>query len=562
MVAHDLVSGQWIKLWQDALNKEPPPFDLGADNILYVAFAAQAEWSCFLQLGWPMPVRCLDLYAEFFCLHNGSVNGQLYPSLLAASGHYGISSMGFSLKESMRDLILSGGPWTRAQRANILDYCASDVQATTDLLRIMLPQIAGNPQRLGQALLRGRYTCAVSRMERNGVPIDVVFYRRLQKGWNEIKLKLIAEIDRDFGVFNGATFVSDRFADFLQRAQIPWPRLPSGRLALDDGTFKKQAKAYPMIARLRELRHALAKLHQADFPIGSDGRMRTSLHPFASKTGRNQPSNSRFIFGSARWLRSLIKPAPGRALAYVDWSAQEIAIAAALSGDHAMWEDYISGDPYLAFAKKVGLAPADATCYTHKSERQRAKAIVLGVGYGMSAESIALQAGVHFEEARTLLRQHRETYQAFWQWVTNNQNAGLLGLPLQTTFGWTWHAGPGAEPNPRSLLNWPMQSNGAEMLRLACCELTENDIQVCAPVHDALLVEADIAEIDDVVKRTRTAMDHASELVLGKGRVVRTNIDVVRFPDRYVEEAGNDLWHRITMLLNELPMDDDGVVSK
>ena len=242
MVAHDLVSGQWIKLWQDALNKEPP-FDLGADNILYVAFAAQAEWSCFLQLGWPMPVRCLDLYAEFVCLHNGSVNGQFYPSLLAAARHYGISSMVASRKEFMRDLILSGGPWTSAQRADILDYCAGDVQATTDLLRIMLPQIAENPQRLGQALLRGRYTCAVSRMERNGVPIDVVFYRRLQKGWNEIKLKLIAEIDRDFGVFNGATFVADRFADFLQRAQIPWPRLPSGRLALDDGTFKKQASA-------------------------------------------------------------------------------------------------------------------------------------------------------------------------------------------------------------------------------------------------------------------------------------------------------------------------------
>ena len=34
----------------------------------------------------------------------------------------------------------------------------------------------------------------------------------------------------------------------------------------------------------------------------------------------------------ATWLRSLIKPEPGTALAYVDFSSQEMGIAAALSG--------------------------------------------------------------------------------------------------------------------------------------------------------------------------------------------------------------------------------------
>ncbi|MDY0134234.1 MAG: DNA polymerase [Atribacterota bacterium] len=549
MVAHDLVSGQWIRQWCDELDGVPP-FDLDSDS-LFVAYAAMAEWSCFLQLGWPMPARCIDLYAEFVCIHNGSANGRLFPSLLAAAGNYGISTIGASQKEGMRNLILGGGPWTSTQRTEILDYCTCDVLITAALFRAMLPQIAENTRRLGQATLRGRYTYAVSRMERNGIPVDVETHQRLRRGWGEIKLKLVAVIDRDFGVFNGQQFVASRFADFLQRAHIPWPRLPSGQLALDDDTFRERALAFPKIAPLRELRRALAKLHLVDFPIGPDGRMRTSLHPFASRTGRNQPSNSKFIFGSARWLRGLIKPAPGRALAYVDWSSQEIAIAAALSRDDAMWAAYTSGDPYLAFAKKVGLAPSDATRHTHKAERQRVKAIVLGVGYGMSAESIAMQAGVHLEEARVLLRQHQETYQAFWTWVTTNQNAGLLGIPLQTTYGWAWRAGQGTTVNPRSLLNWPMQANGAEMMRLACCELTECGVQVCAPVHDALLVEAPITEIDDVVALTRAAMERASELVLGKGRVVRTDVDVVRFPDRYTDEAGSGLWNRIMCLLDE-----------
>src|SRR6476659_9940813 len=121
------------------------------------------------------------------------------------------------------------------------------------------------------------------------------------------------------------------------------------------------ARAHPAVASLRELRSALSDLRLNDLAVGGDGRNRTILSAFRARTGRNQPSNSRFIFGPAVWLRSLIKPPPGHAVAYVDWSQQEFGIAAALSGDHNMQAAYQSGDPYLAFAKQAGAVPADAT---------------------------------------------------------------------------------------------------------------------------------------------------------------------------------------------------------
>ena len=52
-------------------------------------------------------------------------------------------------------------------------------------------------------------------------------------------------------------------------------------------------------------------------------------------------------------------------LAYCDWSSQEIAIAAALSGDELLWKAYESGDPYIAFAIR-GTTPSDATKETRK----------------------------------------------------------------------------------------------------------------------------------------------------------------------------------------------------
>ena len=67
--------------------------------------------------------------------------------------------------------------------------------------------------------------------------------------------------------------------------------------------------------------------------VGGDGRNRTMLSPFGTVTARNAPSTTKFIFGPSVWLRGLIKPAEGYGLAYIDWSQQEFAIAAALSGD-------------------------------------------------------------------------------------------------------------------------------------------------------------------------------------------------------------------------------------
>ena len=60
------------------------------------------------------------------------------------------------------------------------------------------------------------------------------------------------------------------------------------------------------------------------------------LGAFGSSTGRNTPPSSRYIFGPSTWVRSLIKPAKGKAVAYIDWSNQEIWIAAHLSNYPAM----------------------------------------------------------------------------------------------------------------------------------------------------------------------------------------------------------------------------------
>jgi DNA polymerase I len=538
LVAHELHSGCTLRLWRNEFGSTPP-YPIGPDSLL-VAYYASAELGCHRALGWPMPERVLDLFTEFRALHNGlhAIAGN---SLLGALMHFGLDNIGATEKQEMRSLILRGGPWSPQEQAVILSYCESDVLALKRLLPAMLPAID-----FPRALLRGRYMAAAAAMEHNGVPIDVEILEQLRRNWLFIQDSLIAEIDRDYGVFDGRTFKIDRFAAWLVQNNIPWPVLESGRLNLEDDTFRQMSRGYPAVAPLAELRRSLADLRLADLAVGNDGRNRTLLSAFRSKTGRNQPSNAKFIFGPAVWLRSLIKPPPGYAIAYIDWSQQEFGIAAALSGDSAMQAAYQSGDPYLAFAKQAGAVPPDATKQSHKQQRELFKQCVLATQYGMEAEGLAMRIGKPTFLARKLLRSHRETYRTFWSWSDAAVNQAMAHSVIWTTFGWPLHVG--IESNPRSLRNFPMQANGAEMLRIACCLATECGIEVCAPVHDAVLIAAPIDQIEEDVEAMQEAMAEASQVVLD-GFELGTDAAITRYPDRYVDERGKVMWERVCNLV-------------
>jgi hypothetical protein len=118
---------------------------------------------------------------------------------------------------------------------------------------------------------------------------------------------------------------------------------------------------------------------------------------------------------------------------------------------------------------------------------------------------------------------------------------------LSTVFGWVLHVEGGA--NPRSLCNFPVQAHGAEMLRLACCLAVERGVTVCAPVHDALLIEAPSASIDSAVAATQAAMADASAVVLDGFRLRSDVKQPVTYPDRYVDPRGQRMWNEVHSIL-------------
>ena len=539
MVAREYHSGKLMRLWADELAAlSTPPFPVN-ENALFVAYYASAEFGCLLQLGWQLPERVLDLFTEFRNLRNGLDGGA---GLIVALRHYGLESIESAEKDAMRDLALRGGAYSDQEKSDLLDYCQSDVDALVKLLPKMIGDID-----FPRAILRGRYMKAVARMEHVGVPLDTEVHKHLTQNWDTLKLRLIEEVDKAYGVFDGLTFKQDRFAEYLKTHDIPWPRTEAGRLQLPESTFRRMARAYPKIAPIHELRNNLGKLKLNDLAIGEDCRNRTLLSPFRSRTGRNQPSNTKFIYGPSVWIRGLIKPEEGYGLAYIDWSQQEFGIAAALSGDKAMKEAYLSGDPYLEFAKQAGAVPESATKETHANEREQFKACVLAVQYGMGEKSLAESIGQPPIIARHLLKLHRQTYSRFWAWSDRMLDNAMLTGKIQTVFGWTQYVGDNA--NPRSLRNFPMQANGAEMLRVACIYASEKGVRVCAPVHDAMLIEAPLDDLDEAINVTQASMAKASRVILD-GFELHTGVEQeIRYPERYADKRGDEMWRKVMGLL-------------
>jgi hypothetical protein len=539
LVGKEHFSGRVVQQWLWHESTPKPLFPTGPD-VLVICYSAPAEWSVYLALNWPLPVRIVDLHVEYRWLLSGFKQPSY--SQLTAMQSFGLPCMDEFFKSDMRAQCIRGGPYDLAEMREILAYCEADVDGLALLFAAMERHI-----QWPQALARGRYTAAVARMETLGVPIDQQTYVQFRQHRQAIREALIEEKASSYGIYDGDSFDTDGFKTYLTEREIPWPLTPTGRLSTREEVFEELVDEYPCLRPLYEVQSALNKLKDdAGLPVGQDGRARTSLRPFTTKTGRNAPSGTQFIMGKSIAFRSLVKPDPGWAVAYLDWSQQEFAIAAVLSDDHNMRQAYLSGDPYLEFAKQAGAVRSSATRASHPEARELFKQCLLAVNYGQGAFGLSKRLRQPIAYARELLSYHRQVYRRYWHWAEMVQNQAMLANQLYTVFG--WRVGVGRNANWRSLRNFPCQANGSEMLRLACCLATERGFRVIAPVHDALLIEAPEKDIGSAVTGVQTAMAEASAAVLN-GFTLRTDATVVKYPARYRDVRGTRFWDFLVSLL-------------
>lgn len=527
--------GEMGELWLGDNPPAEPPYPTG-DGVTLCCYTAWAEMTCHLVLGWNTDSQVLDLYAEYRNETNGSEHDvRSKRGLIHALKYYGLDAMAGVEKQAMRELAMRGGPYTDKEKRDLLDYCAEDVRALIPLHAAMTM-----PEEIREALLRGRFQIAAANMMHNGMPIDLTVYEALLEHREELQEFFIRKFDPDFELYIGTSWVNAKFEDWLIRHDIPWIYKEGKRgeiLDLREEAFRAMGLISPRVEKVRTLRDTVKNLRSFNYPVGSDGRHRTiGLGAFGTITGRN--ASSQFIMLATAWLRGLVKPAPGMALAYIDWTAQEIAVSAQLSGDPVLLETYESDDIYLDFAKRAGAAPEDATKETHPEVRALYKAVVLGVSYGMGYKAMAQNSGIPEAKARQLIGQFHRIYKRYHRWTKDVITAATLDNKQVTRYGWQRQLTE--DYRPTALQNWPVQSTAAEMMRMAAIFTVEAGVTLVGTVHDALLIEAPIEKFERAIKTTRAAMNRASKYTIDY--VVKTEVDRIRYPNRFEDKRGKEMW--------------------
>ncbi len=513
----------------------------------FVAHYAVAEMKYLLRQGVVLPPAWYDTFVAWRYWTNRPRN--LEAGLAPALQRLGLPGLAPAVKKELQQKILHlrFDPEALADRREITDYCFSDCAGCAALYERLR---GGVPPALMAHW--SEYLKAVARMELRGIPFDVPGYSRIQAMQPVIRARLIGNVNATWRVFHGETFKSKQFLGWCRKADIDWPVKVSEKTGesyhcLDGDTMKDMEARHPFIAELRQVRKTLEQFGRRSLTVDPAARRHYySTSVFRAVTGRNQPRN--FVFGGPKWLRFLITAeSPDHVLVYVDFVAQEIGVAAALSGDPAMRTDYEADDCHMAFAIRAGAAPPGATKKTHSDVRKRYKTVNIGVLYGQTAFGIAPRLGIARGEAEALIDDHRASFPTFWRWSERTVQGAYDRGWIKTPCGWRSKVPfPG---NERTWMNWPMQATGGDIMRLTVTYLDRQNVRVLAPVHDGFLLSCRRNQLADLRGAVDFACGTAVEQVL-PGFPLRWDWSVYD-GGRFEDEDGAELWKRLQTILEE-----------
>jgi DNA polymerase I len=551
-----------IRKWRGEFDSTPP-FDVG-DDTLFVAFSAWAEMTCFKVLGWKFPIHIFDLHTAYLASSNilrpqvdeETIYRRPKKDLASACRTYSIEGWeGIDKGTIARDI--GEGRWEKYGTAKVFEYCEEDVRMSVKLLRAQLCGNSTYPATDVERVLHWSNYSAKSTalIQAAGMPIDMPLWNLVQDNKAAVVRSLIAHYDpshRDEETIYTpeGEWSYGRFEHWLVRAGIKqWPRLDSGRLDIDGDAFRLMYHE-PGVEALHALRDSLNVVVKAKLPIGRDGRNRPSLFPFCTATGRNAHSKS--LYNNHASMRSFMVFPPDTIGVYLDWRTQEVGIAAALSGDQRLIDAYQAGDVYHALAVACGFTDDPDPQHwkkTNSEMRNRMKRLQLAINYGMGVPSLAKGLNSHPLIASNIIEKHRREYPRFWKWRDDMVNTAMLCREMRSVFGWPLRIS--TSPNKRTLYNFPMQSNGAEMLRLAAWRMCEVGIIPCMLIHDGLLIEA----------RDLEQVERAKEIMRVAGRDVCDGLEIgvdtdqeLHSGERYRDKrpVAKKMWETMMRTLQEI----------
>lgn len=551
----------------------------------WVAYNASADLTCLLSFGFDISeLRVIDamVEAKMVALTHPEYHSHAF-DLLSMLGKFGIKpEISSEFKEQTRQIILANKTYSNWKWRQIKAYGPTDVRPLPHLLKQIWQAHTktGSPISLNDMLRRGDYIIALTELSyRNkGFPVDEHWVTRIAQHKTSILRHLQEQANSQYGeIFvcsateKPYSLNQQAFKEFVLLKGYDWELTGDKQLpTLEKSYLKQKVRQHPELGFFYDVRKTMQALNASDLTaLTHNGHIKPAIYPFGQKAGRNthKPTTG-FVLNLAPWMRSIIKPQKGSVLIGADWSQQEIGIAAVLSKDPKYLQIYnnADGDVYIALAKMAKAVPQDATKDSHPTMRQTFKAIQLGLGYGKGLKSLAtdvyecnkssdghylMSQSEAYELASDIYQWHKSTFHVYWEWIDDVITIARSDGYFRSLDGWTYFVNTAVRDT--QLINLPMQSNGAAMLRRAVIRCYQSGwIDLVCTHHDALYISANTEDCDAAAKQLVECMNQACRDILGDKLRLKIDLHVYDSEDGYNDPRGAEMLEAIKGVIADL----------
>ena len=374
----------------------------------------------------------------------------------------------------------------------------------------------------------------LSQLERKGVLIDKKLLTEqssnLKDKINHLEKKAYSLAGEEFNLGSPKQLIRILY----DRLELPiLKKTPKGQPSTAESVLQELAYSYPLPKLIIEYR-ALSKLKSTytdQLPrqiFQGTGRVHTSYHQAVTATGRLSSSNPNLQnipirSEEGRQIRKAFIAKENCKIIAADYSQIELRIMAHLSGDQGLISAFKDGlDIHKTTASEIFQLSLDEVTEDH---RRKAKAINFGLIYGMSAFGLSKQLSILRNEAQDYIDSYFARYPGVLAYMERIKSEAAENGYVETLYGRrlylseirssNFHRRQAAE---RTAINAPMQGTAADIIKLAMISvdrwLEENQLGsgITMQVHDELVLEVPISEVELIVRKLPPLMENAVTL--------------------------------------------------
>jgi DNA polymerase-1 len=382
-------------------------------------------------------------------------------------------------------------------------------------------------------------------MEWEGIAIDAAHFSRLTVEMRSELAELERAIHREAGVdFNLNSTPQLRHVLF-EKLQLPVLKKGKTGPSTDAEVLEELAATGHAVPRLlleyREVSKLLSTyLETLPREVNpATGRIHTSFNQIGAATGRlssTEPNLQNIPVRSPRGeaIRRGFVPRQGCRFIVADYSQIELRLLAHLSGDPAFVDAFrAGGDIHRQTAALIfGVVPDAVT----PEMRARAKTINFATIYGQGPHALARQLGIGYDDARRFIDDYFARFAGVRSFLDRTIAEARERGFVETILGRRRYIPELKDRNynirsfgERTATNSPLQGSAADLIKVAMirvsASLKEYRSKLLLQVHDELVVEAPVAEVEPVADLVKACMEGAATLTVPLVATVGTGDD-------------------------------------